>query len=160
MKAQITLKTEKFNAKLDAMMARGRDMRAYFKSVVQPQFFKAQAQRFQTENSSEGSVWEALTPRYKVWKMTRYAAFPGGGRRMMVATSQIFNSVVGRDKSGMSIITEPTRISFVINTSKIPYAAHAAEHRPYMTFGRRTRREILEGIKDYYFHGKTPRGLS
>ena len=73
-----------------------------------------QANRFQTENASEGSVWPDLNEDYKEYKLKRYgggkkrptkkdprtqwASWPGGGRKMLIGTGTLAGAVIGPSK--------------------------------------------------------------
>lgn len=125
------------------------DIRAYFNTVVLEQYKNAQRERWMTENASEGSRWKDLNTDYAASKLTRFAGFPGGGRKMLIATGKLFENVFSPRK-----VVKPRTMELFVSTSDVPYARYVDEERPFMRFGRTTRSEILDGIRNYLLSRK------
>lgn len=107
----------------------------------------AQRARWMSENKSEGRPWKALNPTYQVKKIKRFAAYPGGGRKMLIATGALQASVIGTDTKHHRRLIERNRM--VVATT-LPYAAYVAEVRPFMEFGKATKAKIRAAIKKYW----------
>ena len=112
---------------LDQMVRQASNIRGYLNTVIYRQYMEAQKTRWITENTSEGSKWDALNPAYATrkkrvygggpkYKMVstigtkgfsgkevvgQYKAYPGSGEKMLVATSRLYGSVLG-PKANMS----------------------------------------------------------
>lgn len=110
-------------------------------------YVNAQRKRWMTENASEGSKWKALadTP-YKKYKPKRFVAYPGGGRKLMIATSNLVKSVVGDDRTYHKLLIEERSITIA---TTLPYAKYVAEVRPIFEFSEETKKKIREKMVEY-----------
>jgi hypothetical protein len=183
-KANIFVKFDAFDAKMQKIMSRARDLSSYFDTVVFRQYQNAQKKRFMTENASEGAPWAALNSKYAVGKLKMYKRFPGGGRRMLIATNALSNAVTGSDPTLSRKLAEPRRLTIGIDAqavadmreklmgqvvsrrpSKKPkkdaktYAQWVNEKRPFMNFGATTRMQIRQGLRAFILSGKVPGGI-
>lgn len=122
--------------KIDAALARD----------VTVMFHNAQRQRWMTEGRSEGKKWKALDKRYAKRKLTQYAAYPGGGRKMLIATNDLVKSVTGEDRTYYRQKVEGSKLT--IGTA-VPYAVYVDEERPFMEFSKKTMKKMLERITLY-----------
>lgn len=127
--------------KIDAGLARD----------VTTMFSNAQRKRWMTEGGSEGKTWDRLNPTYEKYKRTRYAGFPGGGRKLLIATGQLVAASTGVDTKYFARLIDKNRITFVI---KVPYAKYVNEHRDFIKFSPATRKKIVKRLAEWYFHGK------
>lgn len=126
-------------AKLNAMIQRAKTPDAFLNRVAYPAYQNYQANRWMTENMSDGG-WDALNKDYAKSKLTRFAAYPGSGRSMMVATGALVASVIGPGFS-MPFLRGASQFhrkvvsgsKMVISTS-IPYAQYAEEARTFTRF--------------------------
>lgn len=139
---------------LRAIVSRGRNASAYLDRVIWPAYQQAQVDRWASENSSQGPRWNALSPSYAKSKPKRFAAYPGGGRALMVATSRLSQGAQGRDTAYfMRSITDKT-ITVAINLSALPYASYPAKTRPFMNFSDEQISEWTDGVAQYVMKGK------
>lgn len=154
--ASLNKTTDGINAALMASLKRIKLASAYADTVIWPQYQKAQIERWQTENSSQGDTWRALTPEYKKRKKKKFATYPGAGNATMVATGRLAEGAQGRNPSYfMKLITDQT-FTIAINTGSLPYAVYPGAVRPYMEFSEETVREWTDGLAKYLMKGKKP----
>lgn len=76
------------------MLARSKDLSGFLNRVAYPMLIEMQRNRWVTENDG---AWRKLNATYQRYKLKRFAAFPGAGTKMMVATSQLYQAVTGDD---------------------------------------------------------------
>jgi len=146
----IQIKADGIGKKLDTMISRAKNARAYLNRIAYPMYQEAQLERWKTENVSEGAPWKRLSPRYLAQKKIRFASEPYSGRKMLVATGRLLKSVVGSERRyHRKIVTDK---KLIISTT-VPYAAEVAEVRPFMVFGNNTKKKILEGFRKYVVYG-------
>jgi len=116
---------------LTDMILKAKTPRAFFSRVIYPEYKKAQVERWQTENTSQGEHWVPLNPTYSKYKKTRFAAYPYGGTRMLVATGKLLKSITGEEtRDHVAIFTDS---SMTVGTS-LDYAAYVADTRPIVEF--------------------------
>lgn len=144
--------------KLYKLSSRADDPRAFLNTHVFNMYKEAQAKRWMTENKSEGDRWKKLSPNYRKWKEKKYAKFPGGGKKLMIATNTLSRAAMGRDASGFRKIVTKNRLTISISTDKIKYASDVAKFRPYMKFGDKTKEKIKKAMIDWIKSGKIPGG--
>lgn len=144
--------------KIEAIARRSRDMRAFLNSTVFNMYKDAQVKRWQTENVSEGQKWKPLASWYKEYKLKRFDKFPGGGRKLLIATGLLSRSAIGQDSSGFRKVVTPRKLVISLSKTKIPYAEDVAESRPVMKFGKNTKAKIKKAMLQYIMTGKVIRG--
>jgi len=114
-----------------------------------PMYQNAQKQRWITSNASEGQTWKAVTTKYQKWKDKMLATKPEqypGGRRLMVLTGKLADSVIGRDlKYHRAVFTER---GFSVATT-LPYAKYANDARPFTGLGSVSRDKITESLRTF-----------
>lgn len=138
---------------LNKMLKRSNQLAAYMQRVILPQYYRAQEQRWITENTSEGAAWHPILPSYAAWKRRKYASAPGSGQKLMVATSRLSFAATGRSPSdGYKLITD-TAFVVGINDEAIPYAKHVAKERPIMEFSDATINKWKNQIYGYVING-------
>lgn len=140
---------------LEKMLDRSRSMQSYLNRVVYSQYQNAQRKRWITEGASEGSQWQSLNPKYAEIKKVRFAAFPGAGNKMLIATGRLQKSVIGPGEDHRKIATD--RDLTVSWTT--PYAVYVSEVRPFETLGDKTMSDIYEGAAKFIMEGIL-RGIS
>lgn len=109
-----------------------------------------QRKRWMTENESEGRKWEPLNPTYAKAKRKKWAAAPGGGRKMLIASGKLYQSVIGPGE-GFRKVATPRQL--IISTS-VEYAVHVNEARPFTRWSRESIAEFQRMIKDFIFKNK------
>ena len=112
-------------------------------------YANAQRQRWMTENNSEGKHWDNLSEPYKTYKRKKFAQYPGGGSKMLVATGTLFKSVTGEDLTYHRRIVEKNSITI---STTLPYAVYVVETRPFMEFSDKTENKIRDRLIKYYFY--------
>jgi len=146
MKAQIDILKDALTPHLDGMLKRASSsgIRAYLSRVVYKQYQDAQIERWNTENRSEGPRWKRLNPAYEKSKRKRFAKYPYGGTKMLVATGRLLKSVVGTDRRYHRRVVLHYAMEILVT---LPYAPNVNAERNFTQFGQRTKREILGGLK-------------
>lgn len=155
--------------RLSALVKRAKLGRGALTRVIYPMYQNAQRNRWMTENTSEGSKWAELTPKYKSYKLRRYGGgarynwvggrgesrpwvlsgaswpnYPGSGTKMMIATNRLFNSVTGDTLDDHKVLF--TDESMEIRTT-VDYSSDANSKRNFTTFGDAT----ISKMKSAYF---------
>lgn len=134
--------------RLDGMVSRSKDVRVVLNRTIYKMYQEAQIKRWDTENTSEGRRWTRLSEPYRLRKLKKYANYPYGGTRILIATGTLLQSVVGGSQKYHRKIVR--RDGLTIHTT-VPYAPDVAEKRPFMEFSRKTtaswQREILKYLK-------------
>jgi len=112
-----------------------------------PMYKNAQKQRWITQNASEGATWKEVTPKYQKWKDHKFATDPGnypGGKRILVLTGKLADSVMGRRLDfHRAVFTER---GFSVATT-LPYAKYVNDVRPFVGFSDRTENRIKESLR-------------
>jgi hypothetical protein len=129
---------------LEEMASRTRSVQAYFKRIIYRQYQNAQRERWITENASEQGEWKRLDPVYEERKKRQFAAFPGRGEKMLIATGRLVSAVIGQPRSPEHRMTATNRSIEVAWTT--PYAAYVDEVRPFSRFSEETMDEMMEGL--------------
>jgi len=129
--------------RLDSMIATGKDPRAFMLKIVRPAYQAAQRKRFATENQSEGQKWSPLNSKYAEYKLKKFKDFPGGGRKINIATGKLVNSLLLQDATLVNELV--THTSYVISI-KVPYAKYVDEARPIMQF----RKQFTQDLKKQF----------
>lgn len=121
-----------------------------------------QRDRWANENSAEGG-WPALSPKYAAYKPRRYGggkkrdggvwpSYPGGGRKMMIATGRLVTSVVGVDMGASVGLDEHRKLvsgnTLTVSTA-VPYASEAGATRDFMTFTPAFYADIRLSLKEF-----------
>jgi hypothetical protein len=106
----------------------------------------AQKARWMSENASEGSVWSKISPAYQLHKLRKYAAYPGGGRKLLIASGNLFASMLPpNQREGFSLNSKMggdfrkliDRGTMIISTS-VPYAEYVDRTRNFTTWSKDT----------------------
>jgi hypothetical protein len=127
---------------------------AYADRVIWPQYQKAQIERWQTENSSQGETWEPLTPQYKKQKRKRFAAYPGAGNALMVATGRLAQGAQGQNPAYFNKLITDKQFVVAVNTGALPYAKYPGVKRPFMVFNQETIDFWTKGLTAYLMRGR------
>jgi hypothetical protein len=139
--------TKSLQAKLD----RTKLMSGFLNRVIYPMYQNAQRMRWASFNATEGSLWASLDSKYAKRKLIKFASFPGGGRKMMIAKGRLFNSVTGDSlEDHRKIITDN---SIEVLTT-VEYAGFVDEKRPFLKLSDKTLNEMKQAARDYLMAGK------
>lgn len=152
--ASVNFKTTEdgISIELDKIVQRGRSMAAFLNRYIYPSYQMVQIKRWESENATEGSRWKPLEPNYARRKRKRFAAYPGAGRAIMVATGKLAFSAQGR-KNGLKIVTDNS-MTVGIDVGEVPYAIYPGKDRPFMVFSRKTLQDWSDRIYRYMMTGE------
>lgn len=129
----ISVVEDKVSGRLNQMINSLGFKRQYLQTRALPKYFKAQRQRFITENATQGTRWEPLNDVYAAYKKKKFADFPGGGRKMMIATGRLMQSLTSAESPDFrKLVTD----SALIVSTAVEYAKYPAETRPIMEFNQ------------------------
>lgn len=150
--------------RLEQMIARGKDARAFFARVVIPSYRMTQKKRWITENATpevSGGPWPkyeetfsnpVAAARYRAYKKRMYSSFPGGGRKMMINTNRLFKSVIrdgGASSDGYILMTS----NELIVATSVPYAKYVDEKRKIMSFSDSWVNDLKIRLRSYLAKG-------
>jgi hypothetical protein len=163
-KVKLIVVDDQIQEQINKMITRGANAQPFLKRVVYPIYMNAQRARWMTENRSQGKKWKPLNTEYAAYKLKRYGGGPryewiggsnkknaekkerpwklvgtwptykGAGKKTMIATGALVDSVTGEDKKYHRSIV---RKSEIIVATTLDYAASAAEERPFMDFNKK-----------------------
>lgn len=123
----------------------GSSVRGWLNRVAYPEIINAQLRRWQSEGASEGEKWQALNPAYARSKLKRFADYPGGGRKMLIATGRLVDSMTGRSEEGRKIVQE-TKLTIV---STVPYGEYVDEVRDITSLSEKTVDRLIDSLIAY-----------
>lgn len=135
---------------LNGMADRAKLMTGWLNRVAYPELQKVQRARWQTEGSSEGEKWDALNPNYKTLKLRKFRDYPGGGRKMLVATSRLVGSMTGDNKTDHWKLVKGNELQMGTN---VPYAGYVDDSRDITTLSEATVDRLAESARDYIVNG-------
>lgn len=124
-------------------------LQTFFQRTLYPFYKRKQEERWISQNSTEGQTWTQLSLGYLNRKQKLLQKDQGkypGGKKILVLTGTLFDSVVGRDKRFHRKLVTPNR--FQIATA-VPYAKYVNEKREFVGFGDKTNEEIRTMMSDY-----------
>ncbi len=134
---------------LKSMVDRANAPQAYLNRVVYRQYQNAQRKRWITENESETGRWKDLSPAYAARKAIAFAAYPGKGTKILIATDRLRKAVVGPGEEHRKITT-PKSIEIGWTT---PYAVYVDAERQFSEFGEKTLEEMYSGLGNFVMQG-------
>lgn len=153
-KASVKSTENKILNRLNEMVKNVKDVRGFLERVVYPTYLKAQRRRWMSENQTDGfgdlGGWAPLNPAYARRKKIRWAAAPGGGTKMLIASGRLFKAVMGEGPGHRKIVSER---SIIIGVD-VPYAKYVNQRRPFFIFSD----EMMSGIKQKYAQHLRTRG--
>jgi hypothetical protein len=137
-KSALKKKVSSIEKRLNSMLENANKAPAFFARVVEPEYKSAQAERWKSENKSQGAPWTRLDPEYKKQKLKRYADYPGSGTKTMIATNRLVNSILGKSQEYRQVIGDK---KMVISTT-VPYAEFADADRSISKFSPEFYRDL------------------
>lgn len=152
MKASFGQKGSGIEGSLNKMLTRANTVSSYLDRVIFPKFQKAQLERFKSENASQGDTWAPLNPEYAKRKRKKYAAYPGAGSAILIATGRLMKAATGQE--GYNKIVTNQGITIGVDLGAVPYAGYVGSARPFMKFSDATIADWKAGIVAYVGKGK------
>lgn len=134
---------------LQGMVNRANAMQGFLNRNIYRMYQNAQRDRWITENQSEGRQWDKLSPGYSKYKPKKYANYPGGGRKMMIATGRLAAAAQGKSPELYKIATNK---QLILTIKGIEYASHADESRTISKWSNETMDKMYKAISDFAFH--------
>jgi hypothetical protein len=147
--AKLTKVLSGIEDQLKAMLDRKGRMQAYLNRNVYKQYQNARRTQWATQGASEGDRWENNPPKYADYKTRKFAAYPGGGRKVLIATGRLMQSVIGPGEDHRKVATN----EYIAINWTTPYAVAVGEARPYADLGRETMDEIYDGLAKFLMEG-------
>ena len=136
---------------LMGMLDRSRLVDGWLNRVAYPTVIAKQRKRWETEGSSEGETWAPLNPAYAARKLKRFRDYPGAGRKMLIATSNLVSSVTGDKTDNHYKLVSGNRLE---TGTTISYGAWVNEKRDFVTLDQATIDELKAGLIAYLQSGK------
>ncbi|OPZ24622.1 MAG: hypothetical protein BWZ03_00097 [bacterium ADurb.BinA186] len=121
----------------------------FFRRNLYPLYQIKMERRWISQNASEGSTWQDISSQWRKTKIklrNKDSAKYPGGEKVMVFTSNLFKSVVGRDRSFHRLTITPKKMTVA---TTIPYAEFVNEKRPFTGFGDVTNDEIKTRLSKF-----------
>lgn len=155
----IEITRDDFEKRLKEMLTRAQSTKA--SARLYPLYQALQTKRFMTQNASEGDAWPPLTSEYAKYKEKKYGKYPGGGRKMLIATSTLAGAVIGpgspfegTDKHRAIFKPYSMEISVAmggVNAAGRPfnYPTHVAVDRPFMEFSPESVEKMKTELQKY-----------
>lgn len=137
---------------LKEKVRRGKSLRAWLDRVAYKKYQNLQRERWMTAGASQGIPWPSLNVTYAARKLKKFAQFPGGGTKMMIATNRLFNSVSGDNLQDHKKIVTDTTLEIY---TTVEYASYADEARSFRKFTRQTYRDLAKDAGQYIMRGQT-----
>jgi hypothetical protein len=135
---------------LKGMRQRERALQSFLNKNVLEQYRNIQRKRWMSENLSESGIkWTRLNAAYARRKRKQYAAYEGGGTKMLIATGKLYKSVIGPG-DGFRKITTP-RTLYLATT--VDYARFVDEARSFTEYSPESVREIRLSVAKFVFKG-------
>jgi len=135
---------------LNGMLQRSSLVKGWLNRVAYPTIIRVQRQRWITEGNSEGYAWKQLSPNYEKYKLRKFADYPGGGRKLLIATNRLVDSMTGDNQSEhYKLVTDKT---LEVGTF-VPYAKYVDEQRSIVKLSPETVAELKDGLKKYLTKG-------
>lgn len=104
-----------------------------------------------TENASEGGAWQALNPKYVARKLKKFVDYPGGGRKMLIATNRLVNSVTGDQKTEHYKLVTNTTLEV---GTLVPYAKYVNDKRNFTDLSDKTIEDLATKLRGYILRGE------
>jgi len=134
---------------------------AVLERKIYPMYQQLQLKRWQSQGSSEGETWDALSPAYKARKLKKFRSDPGEGRFMLVATGNLFGATVGNNPLTGSVgnqyhrkLISSTGMEISVEESgDFNYPHFVNDLRPFMEFSDPSIEAMKEVLMEELFSG-------
>lgn len=142
----LRISTDGIKKKLDGMLTKASLAKGWLNRVAYPMVIEAQRMRWASEGASEGSSWAPLNTSYAIRKLKKYASSPGGGRKMLIATSRLVGGVTGDQAADhYKLVTDKM---LMVGTT-IGYAKYVNETRNFVKLGTATLKNLSDSLGEY-----------
>jgi hypothetical protein len=134
-------------SKVDAALVR--DLTKAYQNV--------QVKRWETRGRSEDLYWSPLSEKYAAQKRVRFAGYPEGGRRVLIATGNLLRAAtlqpVGPRPRGYPKVTGSRLVNenSIVFAIRGPYVKYVNDKRPIIKFSKRTKQEFLKVMKRWFY---------
>lgn len=146
----LTISVDGIRKTLSRMVGRAQLVEGWLNRVAYPMIIEAQRMRWASEGASEGDSWKPLNPRYESQKLKRFRDYPGSGRKMLIATSRLVDSVTGDStKEHYKLVSDR---SLEVG-STVPYAKFVDDERNFTELSDQTTQTIADKLSDYIRNG-------
>lgn len=135
--------------RLNAMRKRANAMQGFLNRNIFTMYQNFQRERWMTENRSEGVRWERLNPEYQSRKKRQFAAYPGKGTKMLIATGTLLESVIGPGKGFRKVVSPKRLYIFTV----LDYARHVNKTRPFTGFSEKSMEKVRVALRDFISRG-------
>lgn len=142
----VRISTDGISKKLLSMLDKGQLASGWLNRVAYPMIIASHRVRWASEGASEGRSWPALNPAYASRKLKRYADYPGGGRKMLIATGKLVASMTGDETQNHYKLVIENRLE--VGTT-LGYAKYVDEKRPITILSSQTRANLSKSLNDY-----------
>lgn len=134
--------------RLDSMIQGAQQLDAVINRYLVPEYQNAQAERWKTENQSEGQKWGELSPRYLAWKqkVKSVGGMPvlRGGRSILILTGRLAQAALLKNEFGQKLISHGQ----LKVTITLPYAGTVNKDRNFMDFSQKTKDRMKQVIRE------------
>lgn len=132
-----------------SLLDRMNSIQGFFNRNIFRMYQQKQLNRWESQNVSETGEWETLTETYANRKRKKFAGYPGGGTKLMIATGKLYETTTGRSGKGLNKMVTNRSMTIAIDDGYIPYAKFAAERRPIMEFNESSIEDMRQALIDY-----------
>lgn len=151
-------------SRLDGILNRAKSSQGAAARIY-PLYQQLQTKRFSTQNASEGKAWAPLQSEYAKYKLKRYGKYPGGGRKLLIATSTLAGAVIGPGSPFQGIdkhvaLFKPYSLQISVqeggnNAAGKPfnYPSFVANRRPFMDFSKESIEKMKSVLTKYLIGG-------
>jgi len=142
MNGEIKLKQDNFKIRMDKLLDKAKSAQGGFARVYSI-YQKLQAERFQTENASQGDPWPSLNADYAAYKIKRYGggakrdgsnwkSWPGGGTKKLIGTGTLAGAVMGPGSPFPGVNHHKALFTSVSMQIKVDQSGNNAEGKPFI----------------------------
>jgi hypothetical protein len=142
----LRISTDGIKKKFDSMTNKAMLAKGWLNRVAYPMIIEAQRMRWASEGASEGSAWAPLNASYAIRKLKKYKDAPGGGRKMLIATSRLVAGVTGDNTADhYKLVTD----KMLMVGTRIGYAKYVNEARNFVKLGSATMKNLSDSLGEY-----------
>lgn len=142
----VSIKADNVSKVLSGMLSRAGLARGWLNRVAYPMVVEAQRMRWASEGASEGDSWKRISEPYATRKLKRFASYPGGGRKMLIATGHLVASVTGDETKDHYKLVEDTRLE---TGTLVGYGKYVNDERNFTKLGPTTVQALTDSLKQY-----------